>query len=142
MGIDPLTLTMGAGLLGAASGAASLVGQGNSIAAQGKQQTSRDDLALAEQRRAQQTALAKTLARQNVGFAARGADPTSGSALGLARAAESQAARNLSLIDADQALREQGRTGGGLSLASSLLNLGQSGLGMVSQVNDLWKQWR
>lgn len=133
MGMDPLSLGTGA------FGVANLIGRSDAASAQAKQQKARDALDLAERRRDQQSALEKTLARQNAGFAAHGVDPTSGSALGLARGAESRTARDLALIDADAAFRDQSRETG---LSSSLLNLGQSGVGLAGRVGTLWGRWR
>lgn len=130
MGMDPLSVGVGA---------ANLIGQRNLASAQAKQQKTRDALVLAERRRDQQSALEKTLASQNAGFAARGVDPASGSALGLARGAESRTARDLALIDADAAFREQSRES---ALSSSLLNFGQSGVGLAGRVGTLWGRWR
>lgn len=137
MGLDPFTMSPLL-MLGAAGGGLSIANGASQAAAStklAKLQSAREELGLAEQRRAQQDALQKTLARQNAGFAASGADPASGSALSLARSAEAQSARSLSLLDADALLRS---TASGAArrnaAATSLLNLGNGGLNTLASV--------
>ncbi len=132
MGMDPLTMSplmMAAGV-GGGLGAVSAVNAPKATRQQMALQQSRDDLALAEQRKAKQDGLQATLARQANHFAAAGADPASGSALSLARAAETDTAQDLSLLDVSSLLAKQQRalTRNPLGEARSLLRAGQQGL--------------
>lgn len=137
MGLDPFTMSPLL-MLGAAGGGLAVANgasQAATSAKLAKLQGAREDLGLAEQRRTQQDALQKTLARQNAGFAASGADPASGSALSLARAAEAESARSLSLLDADALLRSVANGAGRRNAAAgSLLRLGNSGLDTLASV--------
>ena len=118
MGLDPFT---GGALLLGAGGLSRIAQQGAALGNQAQLQKSRDALELAERRRDQQDVLQTALAGQNVSFAASGADPASGSALGLAQAAERQSTRNLSLLDADAALRRASYADAGTDRLDSLL---------------------
>lgn len=132
MGMDPLTMSpllMAAGV-GGSLGAVSAVNAPKAAKQQMALQQSRDDLALAEQRKSKQDNLQATLARQANHFAASGADPGSGSALSLARAAESDTAQDLSLLDMTSLLAKQQRalSRNPLGEMQSLLKIGQQGL--------------
>lgn len=132
MGFDPLTMSplVAAAGLGGGLSAVNLVRQPQVAKQQMALQESRADLALAEQQKAKADALQKTLARQNVHFAAAGADPSSGSALRLARAAEADTAQALSLLDAGALLAKQQRalSRNPLAETQSLLRFGSQGL--------------
>lgn len=137
MGLDPFTMSplLALGAVGGGLGVANGASQAATAAKVAKLQNSREELGLAEQRRNQQDALQRTLARQNAGFAASGTDPNSGSALGLARAAETASARTLSLLDADALLRSMaGGAGRKTASAASLLSLGNAGLNTVASI--------
>jgi len=132
MGMDPLTMSplmMAAGV-GGGLGAVSAVRAPATAAKQLALQESRDELALAQQRQAKQETLQATLARQANHFAAAGADPSSGSALSLARGAEADTAQDLSLLDMRSLLAKQQRALSRTPLANaqSLLRGGQQGL--------------
>lgn len=131
MGMDPLTMSplmMAAGV-GGGLGAVSAVNAPKAAKQQLALQQSRDDLALAEQRKSKQDNLQATLARQANHFAAAGADPASGSALSLARAAESDTTADLSLLDVRSLLAKQQRALARNASAEvqSLLKAGQQG---------------
>lgn len=132
MGMDPLTMSplLVAAGVGGGLGAVSAAKAPATAAKQLAAQQSRDDLALAEQRKAKQENLQATLARQANHFAAAGADPTSGSALRLARGAEADTAEDLSLLDMRSLMAKQQRAlaRDPLASAQSLLRLGQQGL--------------
>ena len=132
MGMDPLTMSplMIAAGAGGTLGAVSAAKAPATAAKQLALQQSRDELALAEQRQTKQENLQATLARQANHFAAAGADPGSGSALSLARSAESDTARDLSLLDVSSLLAKQQRAlnRDPLASAQSLLRIGQQGM--------------
>lgn len=132
MGMDPLTMSpllMAAGV-GGGLGAVSAAKAPAAAKQQYALQQSRDDLALAQQRQTKQEQLQATLARQANHFAAAGADPNSGSALSLAQGAESDAQRELSLLDVGSLLAKQQRalSRNPLGEMQSLLRLGQQGM--------------
>jgi hypothetical protein len=119
----------------AASTAVSVAGQAKQASAQKQQvglQNAQNALQLASQERSSQDALQKTLARQSAWYGAKGVDAASGSALGLANAAKTQADRQLSLLYAADDLEEQrrrlasGSDNTRLGMFQSLLNLGMS----------------